>query len=526
MNGKRVPQGLLLFCVLCASLNVFQHRKRRITFHQNVYPSGCGDFLSGTDALGALRAGARRVVNPLFNYADFEVFMKELVQRKLRSGDKEFVAKCEVRDMRRQHKGELEKVDRRFSLARNAYMESDVCARLEALDQSVRGGRQAVQSMRKFVESEVEDSDDEVIKKKRENCKLLLPDKICQLAKDEATRRQVRESSEEYRALESATTDREEVYVKLGLRGREKLCQQLSSGEGRGRNERGRSFENAAYSTLTELLKPKIVDKYLLNTRTLTCDDDEIFCLRNIKFGMASVKGGTAEFDSLVCRSVKGDRESLSGAGGSWNSNMKNGRVYVEVLAVVEVKRNPDDLGEAFSCYQPSLRWLCGLEEEYDPGDYRTKAYPRGHFDVDFYHTISGGNGEKARTLVFNRASFKYLRDMRVELSGKDGGSLFPSSLYFITRHSNLDCMSSKAMAWTLDKVGSCEALGPGARLVHSVKEGRDGGDEEEETDIDVRRAALENIRQLTLQRYPPKMTAMELLTFLEEHGSDQVVVI
>ena len=56
------------------------------------------------------------------------------------------------------------------------------------------------------------------------------------------------------------------------------------------------------------------------------------------------------------------------------------------MLAFIEVKRNPDDLGEAYCSYQPSLRWLCGLEEEYDPTDYVTKAYPTGHFDSNYYH--------------------------------------------------------------------------------------------------------------------------------------------
>ena len=77
--------------------------------------------------------------------------------RKLKqSEDKEFLAKCEIRDLRREHKDELEEVDGRFYDAARAYQESDVCTRLEALDRSIRGGQQAVHSMRKFIESETE----------------------------------------------------------------------------------------------------------------------------------------------------------------------------------------------------------------------------------------------------------------------------------------------------------------------------------------------------------------------------------
>jgi len=56
----------------------------------------------------------------------------------------------------------------------------------------------------------------------------------------------------------------------------------------------------------------------------------------------------------------------------------------MEVLAVVEMKRNPDDVGDAFLSYQSSLSWLAGLKHLYDPAIWKTKAYPKGHFNRPF----------------------------------------------------------------------------------------------------------------------------------------------
>ena len=76
-------------------------------------------------------------------------------------------------------------------------------------------------------------------------------------------------------------------------------------------------------------------------------------------------------------------------------------------------------------------------------------------------------------------------------------------------------------MAWALDKVASNEALGPGERLVHAMN-----GEKEEAADILTRKVALESIRQLTIQRYPPKMTTVQLLNLLTELKLDQQIVV
>ena len=56
----------------------------------------------------------------------------------------------------------------------------------------------------------------------------------------------------------------------------------------------------------------------------------------------------------------------------------------VEVLAVVEVKRNLNDLAHGFRRRQDDLAWLTGHTANYDPRRYRTRQFPTGHFDKIF----------------------------------------------------------------------------------------------------------------------------------------------
>lgn len=81
--------------------------------------------------------------------------------------------------------------------------------------------------------------------------------------------------------------------------------------------------------------------------------------MRNITFGIASFAGSPGEFDIIVClrTSVWEDTDSTSLS----RKNLKQETLYnCSVLAVVEAKRNPDDIGTAFSGLQPTMAWLCG----------------------------------------------------------------------------------------------------------------------------------------------------------------------
>jgi hypothetical protein len=515
----------------------------------------------------------------LHHHGEFASFIGEVVKRKLGNGnDKEFASKCGVRDLRRNHREELQVVDKAYFKALKSFERCPSSSTLNDLDRSIRGAEQAVQSMTKFIESEV--VPEAANAAKIEKCRALLPNKKTQLAADVVRRDAVRTDSHTYQTLILHEAEREEVYERIGLRARLELARQESKGSGTGRKARGKDFETEAFSALETYYVPKIAAE-------LGIDAKELICVRNMKFGLASSKGSTAEIDSLICRRVsKKDALSWSvfNSSSSGSSSTKPAWTAVEVLAVCEVKRNADDCGDAFASYQPSMRWLCGLREEYDPALYVTKAFPNGHFEAPHLHqyyapqrSADGDDGDGGGTsplaagtrrglevLVFTVESFQRLREARarVEMTraeARQAGvlplsaatapiptptvkneaaaghrveeddeekevvniSLFLSSVHFICRFGRLDCISSKAMAWALDRVASDERLGPGARLVRRDKE------EEEEEEEEAREGALVDIRAATAVRYPPRLSTVQLLELQEAHGLlEQFIVI
>lgn len=57
-------------------------------------------------------------------------------------------------------------------------------------------------------------------------------------------------------------------------------------------------------------------------------------------------------------------------------------------IDTLQVKRNADDIGEAFAGYQQALRWLAGKEDLYDAAIWKTKGYPTGHFKFRYATTL------------------------------------------------------------------------------------------------------------------------------------------
>lgn len=82
---------------------------------------------------------------------------------------------------------------------------------------------------------------------------------------------------------------------------------------------------------------------------------------------MASVTGSPGEFDIFIClRTSPWSIDSMTNSNVKSNKTIKNipkdsSKYYnCQVLAVIEVKRNIDDIGTAFSGLQPAITWLTG----------------------------------------------------------------------------------------------------------------------------------------------------------------------
>eukprot|EP00958_Prasinococcus_capsulatus_P015284 scaffold1628_cov407-Prasinococcus_capsulatus_cf.AAC.11 len=127
----------------------------------------------------------------------------------------------------------------------------------------------------------------------------------------------------------------------------------------------------------------------------------------------------------------------------------------VEVLAVVEVKRNANDIAKSYEVHARNLAWLNGETREYDPVEFRTMQYASGHFDRAFVHT----DAATGAIYVFSKASFSEFRGAamlrRVSLDRVLSSELCHVltlrdcvQMHFITRDGKLTGMSSGTVRW------------------------------------------------------------------------------
>jgi len=80
------------------------------------------------------------------------------------------------------------------------------------------------------------------------------------------------------------------------------------------------------------------------------------------------------------------------------------------VLALVECKRTPDDIGDAFVKYQHLLAWFMGDTLRYQPDVFKSSAFPNGHFDSRYHYKYDDV------TFEFSQQSFQHFE--RDALSG------------------------------------------------------------------------------------------------------------
>jgi len=182
----------------------------------------------------------------------------------------------------------------------------------------------------------------------------------------------------------------------------------LQRSQGRSSTRSGAAFETVAIDAVTQHVMPELKGR---------SDSASIYLLRGVTLGAART-----EIDQLI-------------VGRAGDSNDP-----VEVLALVETKRNPNDLARGLQKRLENLSWLAGHEAGYDSLAYRTEAAPSGHNEGVAVHS------EKGEVFRFDRASFRrFLPDLN---SG--------------TPHRNVYLVTRTGMLWGIGSAGL-------ARIAHRV---------------------------------------------------------
>ena len=313
--------------------------------------------------------------------AEFRAWL--LRRRDQLADDPVFQLRARVRDLRNAHQGALAAADARVEHAQAAYAASEAAEGLDQLEAELHQLGRAVEGLSGAVEEGRAD-----------------PDK---LEAYRARARQVqtafehgRERSVERVELDQARSERLALHRSTGLAAVQETLGEAQHASGAASSSRGERFER----TSEALLRQAVLGELQVEVA------QPVVCLSGVTLGCAR-----GEFDHLLVSQPASEGEP------------------VDVLAMVEAKRNPNDMAHGFRLRQENIAWLVSDMDGFDPAEYKNRHYPTGRFDRSFVHEAEGAYYR------FAPESFR-----RFE---RDGGA-YLKRLWFVTERRPLRGVSSR----------------------------------------------------------------------------------
>lgn len=308
-----------------------------------------------------------------------------------------FDARCKIRELRRANPNLID-LERETAKHLKAFEASPAFAQTESLKKSIYDANKAIEGLTKARDNASSDKRDALNEK--------LADFETRRTQSENDLASLATKHAEKADYDTSVAQLEKLKDKLGVTQAEQHLREVQHQRGRSSGKSGTSFEE----TSRQVVEQHIVSDFI---RATTSEESRsrIRILSSVTLGAAR-----AEIDQMVVRLPRG--QSL----------------VVEVLAMVEAKRNINDLDIGFRHRQSNLAWFTGDQDAYDSESYRTAKYPTGHFEGTATHEENGDEYQ------FNISSFRHFR--REPLSGH-----FLDRLYFITTPGRLFGMSSDEMS-------------------------------------------------------------------------------
>ncbi len=314
-------------------------------------------------------------------------------------GDDVFEQRCRIRDLVKANRRPLAARVSVLKRAKKAYEASPAFERLTQLESEIVNARKAVDGLSGAI-GEGRTGDPEASAKKldgfRERLETLL-------AEDRA----LAEATPERGRLTRAEASLEAYRVSIGIVEGERSLEGLHRARGQRASSKGSRFEEVAGEAIERHLVP-----------AMPVPRGRLVRLGGVKLGCAR-----AEFDHLVV--------DVPPEGGP-----------VEVVALLEVKRNPNDIVDGFLVRQENLAWFTGERGAYDPEAYRTQVYRTGHFDRPAVHEEDGAG------YPFDATSFR--RFARDPATGK-----YLEALWFVTEPRRLRGVTSEENSRILHRVST-----------------------------------------------------------------------
>jgi hypothetical protein len=322
--------------------------------------------------------------------------------------DPVFRQRLRIRDLRRGHP-RLALLEAARGRAREEDAASPAQARLLRLEKEVAGAAKAIAGLSSALEAAAPAA--------RPALRAKLDDFRDRHRRSLAEHSALARASPERRALDRASAELERLRAAVGLGREEEALAALLRGRGRRSGRSGAAFEELALGVVREHLLPELVAAEGAGA------PEDLRVLRGVTLGAPRT-----ELDQVVTRGA-----AEHGA-------------PVAVLAVVEAKRNVNDVAHGLRLRAENLAWLAGCAHGHDPADYRSGRFPDGRFTGTAEHREGG------ETFVFAPASFRRFRDA--------AGRPVPDRLYLVARAGPLWGLASSALARLAARVATDERLG------------------------------------------------------------------
>ena len=357
----------------------------------------------------ALRRLLRQAIEP----RDLEVEgFRDWLTRQLASwqADPVFVQRVRIRELRRAHPWlhELERASRHAAAADTA---STRFARLQQLEEELFRAGKALSGLSDALARASAEKQPDLRRKLAafQDRQRELREEQAALTRASPTRRELLRLQEELRRAREL----------LGLERAEARLAELSLQQGQRTGRSGASFEELAVWQTWRYLVPELLGRKDAGAL------QRLRLLRGVTLGAAGV-----ELDQVVIRQPRHPGQP------------------VEVLAVVEVKRNLNDLAHGFRLRQDNLAWFRGDTGHYDAARHRTRYFRSGHFDREAVHEEDG------ERFVFAPGSFRHFRR-------EPGVGPYLRRLCFITREGRLAGLSTSALSRLRHRVATDERWQP-----------------------------------------------------------------
>jgi hypothetical protein len=322
--------------------------------------------------------------------------------------DPVFVQSARIRDIRRAHP-RFRVLEREHRLAIAADANSQHFVRLGQIERELLGTAKAISGLTAALQRASAEKRQR-LRKKPHGFQVSQRE----LLEEQAT---LIDASQERQTVLRAVADLQSLRTEIGLDQEEARLARLQKQRGRRSGRSGTSFEQLAVTWTRLYILPELL-------RAAAAASRSVRVLTGVTLGAART-----EFDQMVIQMPKDDQP-------------------VDVLTVVEVKRNINDLAHGFRQRQENLTWLTGDTGKYDPRMYRTNRFRSGHFDGEALHR------EGDEVFRFARCSFRRFRSERAS-------GLFLSRFYFITRPGILWGVTSAALARISSRIATDERWNP-----------------------------------------------------------------